>query len=90
MVRLIIPKGQTYEMAAASEPPQVATIEGPQELVGEGFSFEGQWVTSGEYVRIGTTWAETLPYLREELAITLPLSLCFALLIALTWLRRIV
>ncbi|MCW0217980.1 MAG: hypothetical protein OJI67_06630 [Prosthecobacter sp.] len=75
-------------MAANTEPPEVVTIEGPFELVGEGFNFAGTWISSGEYVRIGTTWASTLPYLREELAITLPISLVLALLFALTWIRK--
>lgn len=88
MVRLIIPQGQTWTYTSLEDGVTTMTITGPQELVLEGASLDSGLVTSGEYVRIGTTWDKTLPYLREELAISLPVALVLSLMIALTWMRK--
>lgn len=88
MVRLIIPQGQTWTHTLPSDNVTTLVITGPQELVFEGVSLETGLVTSGEYLRVGSTWEKTLPYLREELAISLPVALVLSLMIALTWMRK--
>lgn len=85
MVRLIIPTGEDFTFSASGSP---ITIEGPLEVVFEEWTISGVEVSSGEFIRAGGQWAQTLPYLREELSIALPVCLTLALLIALTWLRR--
>lgn len=87
MVRLIIPAGKSIEIQGG-DPGEVETIEGPMELVFEVYSIGGDFVSSGEYLLVGADWLQLLPYLREELAIALPVALVVSLLIALTWLRR--
>lgn len=85
MVRLIIPTGESEVLTVGGTP---ATIEGPIELVLESHVIGGVSRQSGEYIKAGSNWQNTLPYLREELAVSLPISMALALLIALTWLRK--
>lgn len=87
MVRIIIPQGETL----ISSQSGTAGYPGPLEIVSERFNLTHYgmgYVDSGEYMVWSGEPTQTLPYLREELTITLPLSLVMAALVALTWLRK--
>lgn len=85
MVRLIIPDGASWTQTIGGQP---VTLTGPFEIVLEDADLGTGAVTSGEYLRVGSTWEQTLPYLREELSISFPVSITLGVLIALTWLRK--
>lgn len=87
MVRLIIPAGAEHPFSTGVTSVQV---EGPLEVVRESAVLNGNLVDSGEYLLLGSTWEKQLPYLREELAVSLPLALVFTMVIAFTWLRKLV
>lgn len=90
MVRLHIPPGAIYELQSNTEPASSISIEGPYELLRETVSIGGEFVSSGEFILVGVQWEQMLPYLREELAISLPICLVLTLLMGLTWMRRAV
>lgn len=88
MVRLIIPEGQSFELSVSETPAESVTLAGPAEFVLEGYQFGSQWRHSGEYLRTSTGWHQTLPYLREELAIALPLALVITLICVLSFIKK--
>lgn len=85
MVRLIVPPGERLQVFSVN-------AEGPIDLVYEQVELPGfaGVQTSGEFFFSTGVWHKTLPYLREEMAISFPICIIIAGLIGMTWLRRIV
>lgn len=88
MIRLIIPQGQSYDLPVSETPATSVTLQGPAEIVIEGMLDGSEWRHSGEYLRTSTGWHQTLPYLREEMGIALPLALVMSLLCVLSFIRK--
>lgn len=89
MVRIIIPPGRSFQIGGE-------TISGPFEICLESTALtvaaSTVEVQSGEWLIVGASSqaVQTLPYLREEMAIAFPVCVVLAAMIGLTWLRKVI